>query len=332
MDIKINYGSSPAVFPDIRGVKGWTASDISVLAALCFEASLRGDLNALATAVKSTTDAVQTSLAFWSAAGIITEADLSSVSGAAEGTKVPDVIPLPPDVRPSYTGKELAEVIDSTNGLKRLIDECQRIAGKLFSMAEIGQLVGLVDYLHLDAEYVIMLFMYCVERDKKSVRYIVQTAYNLADEGIATIPHLEEYMQRHSRLNNLTGRLRKLFGFGDRELTAKEDEYVNRWCMEFGYEFDVIKRAYEITIESTSKHKLSLPYLNKILQNWNTAGYRTLDEVDAALAAYRRSREEARLQTVVPESSFSTDEFFELALKRSYEKLSKNSSGGKDGN
>ena len=53
--------------------------------------------------------------------------------------------------------------------------------------------------------------------------------------------------------------------------------------------------------------------MNKVLQNWYNSGYKTLDEVDNALAEYRRTHENG-----TTESSFDTDEFFEAALRRSY--------------
>ena len=61
---------------------------------------------------------------------------------------------------------------------------------------------------------------------------------------------------------------------------------------------------------------MSFPYIDKILQNWREKGYRTLVEVEAAELGRRE-------QPRTGESSFDTDEFFKLALERSYENLKK---------
>lgn len=84
-----------------------------------------------------------------------------------------------------------------------------------------------------------------------------------------------------------------------------------RWVGEWGFDFPVIERAYEITVDSI--HEPSVPYVNKILETWYTTGYKTLEDVTAALAENGKKSAEAQKN-----SSFDTDDFFELALRRSY--------------
>ena len=73
---------------------------------------------------------------------------------------------------------------------------------------------------------------------------------------------------------------------------------------------DMIAKAYEVTVSNTQGP--SMDYANKVLENWHSAGYMTPEEVDAA-------RAERKAQKSLPEgTSFSTDEFFEAALLRSY--------------
>jgi DnaD/phage-associated family protein len=71
----------------------------------------------------------------------------------------------------------------------------------------------------------------------------------------------------------------------------------------------ILSNAYEITVDSTSKP--SIPYANSILERWYAEGYRTLEDVDAALAEYKRKK-------AGDGSSFDVDEWFEAALKRTY--------------
>ena len=53
-----------------------------------------------------------------------------------------------------------------------------------------------------------------------------------------------------------------------------------------------------------------MPYANKILERWFADGYKTVADVDAALADYKRKKSGG--------SSFDVDEFFEAALRRTY--------------
>ena len=115
------------------------------------------------------------------------------------------------------------------------------------------------------------------------------------------------------RLEAEEGKLRTLFGLGTRTLTKKEQTCIADWTAK-AYPYELIVRAYEICVGYTDK--VSFPYIDKVLQNWREKGYRTLVEVEAAEA-------ERRDQPQTGASSFDTDEFFKLALERSYENLKK---------
>ena len=72
---------------------------------------------------------------------------------------------------------------------------------------------------------------------------------------------------------------------------------------------DIVLRAYEITVEKTGKYTIS--YLDKILTNWHTTGYTTIEEIDEAQSRYSENKKEEN------KGSFDTDDFFERSLKRS---------------
>ena len=82
----------------------------------------------------------------------------------------------------------------------------------------------------------------------------------------------------------------------------------------------MIENAYELTVNSTGE--ASLPYAGKIMDNWFKAGYSTLEQAKEAEFTYKKKKENEKQS----DSSFDNDEFFEAALKRSYENLGKKSS------
>jgi len=61
--------------------------------------------------------------------------------------------------------------------------------------------------------------------------------------------------------------IRDCFGLGNRRLTNKEKEYIDKWCNDYMFDFCNIKLAYEHTIESIGK--LSFSFLEKILNDWH---------------------------------------------------------------
>ena len=54
----------------------------------------------------------------------------------------------------------------------------------MFSTAEINILVGMVDFLALDGDYIMLLCQHCVDDGKRTMRYVEKTALALVDQGV----------------------------------------------------------------------------------------------------------------------------------------------------
>ncbi len=300
MKYEINYGNRVVSLPAAALDKLSTAGDteLKVLLAIC------SDAEDIATVAGCNESAVASALAFWRGTGIL--------SGEKKGTerKVARHATVP-----TYTGEELSRIIDE-NGLAMIIDACQGITGRVFNVTEVNRIAALNSYLGLSGEYILLLFSYCAEHGKTNLKYIEKTGYDLYDEGVDTVEKLEEHIRRREEFHQLENKLRTLFGMGDRAFTASEKKHFSQWFDEFGYSIDIITEAYDITVEKTGK--LSLPYLSKILSNWYSKNLRTLEDVKASLAEYEKAKAE---DTKDQSSSFDVDEFFELALKRSRDKI-----------
>ena len=143
------------------------------------------------------------------------------------------------------------------------------------------------------------------------MRYAEKMAISLYDEGITTLPALQECLKQKEQMEEVEGKIRTLFGMSSRALTTKERKQINTWLFTHHYGMDVITKAYEIAVDAIGKS--SIPYTNSILERWAVAGLRTLEEIQKA--------EEARTAPKTPASpgnSFDTDDFFDAALKRSF--------------
>lgn len=301
MKYEINYGNGVVSVPAaaLEKLKGTGEAELKVLLAICSGAE------DIASVTGCDLSGVESALAFWRGAGII--------SGEAQKRPEPKVSRHA--TVPAYTGEELSRIIDQ-NGLAVIIDECQSLTGRVFNITEVNRIAALNSYLGLSGEYILLLFSYCAEHNKTTLKYIEKTAYDLYDRGVDSTETLEEYIRREEEKHALENKLRKLFGWGERSVTPAEKKHISTWADEYCYTYDIIEEAYNITVEKTGK--LSLPYLSKILSNWHGKNLRTLDDVRASLAEYEKSKEHEQQNNG---SSFDVDEFFELALKRSRDKI-----------
>ncbi len=319
MKIEMVYGSDVLSLPKkviLAKLGEAELEDLAVLLTIASDDALRSaPEDNIARAAESLGMAVsrfESAIAFWRGAGAI------RTSGKAKAPKVTETAKEPPekaekplqkDELPDYSGEEIASFVEGNAGMKSLIDACQQSLGKIFNVSDVRILVGMCDHLSLDHDYILTLIAYCARIGKRSMRYIEKMAITLHDEDVDSTAALEDYIKRAEAGREAEGKIRALFGMGSRAMSAKEKRIVAKWTTEWNIDFSLIERAFDITVDKI--HEPSLPYTNGILEKWRSAGYETAQDVDRALEEYKQNKPESG-------SSFDTDEFFELALSRTY--------------
>ncbi len=352
-EIAIQYGNSVFVLPgkvsEVLDRAG--ADDLKVLMVLCADPAMcRGcdDENWLTTIAEkagSDADAVTAALAFWRGAGVITQGGKTRASkkvatasqaqvAPAEVSETPSTVqevvtPKAKVIRntdlPRYTTEELTKLLESRKELLGLINECQRIWGKMFNTHEVNIILGLVDYLGLEFDYVLSLLAYCqgVQERRgmpKSLRYVEKTAYGLYDEGVQDVSALNAKIQQMAYMAETEGKLRTLFGMGSRALTPKEKKCFSTWLYDFGYDMEIIRMAYDVTVDAKGAPNIS--YMNSVLANWHKEELRTPEAIRHAQELHKQSQggqsKPAGQRSAPPSSgSFDTDDFFSAAVRRS---------------
>lgn len=330
MKYKINYGNGVGVFPksvfDVIARAG--SVELKVLLGVC---SLEGsvDIKKLSKLISCPESDVKDAISFWRGAGIIEVLDGEAktefeVENTAQVTALKRSEKMSPTVEekggeqekklkksnelPRYTSEELAVILESREDIVSLINESQNIIGKVFNLKEISVIIGLIDYLGLDSEYILILLTYCVSIDKKSLHYIESTAFSLYDAGVTEPAQLTEEIRRRELAASSEGQIRKIFGIGTRAFTSKEKKFIYSWLNDMRYTVEIITRAYEVSANATGK--ASFPYTNAVLERWNSENLRTLEEIEAA---DKKNQESAANDG----SSFDTDDFFAAAVRRS---------------
>lgn len=332
MKISLIYGTEAIVLPGKAAgyIDKASKKDIKVLFALSSTCKKTGSEDDIIRSVaeKCGIDeaAVGLSLAFWRGAGLIDvndedETDEDKVSvvatekgraqsaavGSNDSGKKEEKKLLPEDELPNYTTAELNGILSDRHEAAQLIDECQTLMGKMFNPHEVSIVLGMLDYLKLDSEYIILLFDYCSRAGKKSLHYIRKLAFSLYDDGITETEELRTHIKKLEAFAEAEGEIRRLFGMKSRALTTKEKKFITAWTSDLGFGIDMIKKAYEITVDSTNG--ASLAYANAILERWQSEGIRTPEQADA---------EKQEKQAAAKNGSFDTDSFFEAALQRSF--------------
>ena len=316
--INVNYEGGAAAMPIalLKCIESASKTDIRVLVAALSCTSMGGFTCEEVTALAGVDEKqMSASIKFWTEKGIFSESAIEEPRETnevkSEEAKIVGATVRRSDEVPSYSPGELSVILERRKEASHFIDECQRLMGKMFNTHEINIILGLADYFGLEWEYIMTVVSYCGKKGKRSVKYAEKLAISMSDSGIETVEELITKLSEMDAASENESRVRSLFGMKARALTAKEKKFIGVWFGKMGYNIDIVSRAYEITVNATGE--ASVPYTNAILERWSSEGLRTIDEIDASI---EKKKNEARGESA---GSFDTDDFFEAALRRSFD-------------
>ena len=322
--MKLNFKQEVLVLPAsvLSHLDAATPEQLRVLLWLASDLSLVSKHRQLAKLAGCNTATAQNAVTFWCNCGILGEAGESVPTMATVSEEeVPTKKKLQrADELPNYTSTELAELLEARASVRVLIDEAQRILGKMFNPNDINIMVGMIDYLGMNEECILLLLAHCKRIGKSNLRAIEKYAYAMVDKGINDVESMEDEICTVEAMHTFEGEVRALFGMKSRALTSKEGKMLSAW-LSFGYNIDIVRMAYEITVNATGEP--SLPYTNAILEKWNANAWKTTDEIEAGMNAEREKREGNTNTQKELGNSFDTDDFFEAALQRGFRERSR---------
>lgn len=342
MKIGFNYGTYVFVIPGIvrEHLSDASADDLRVLLSVCADPGMPVRKRAKVLGIGEAD--VTAAISFWRGAGVIfTDRDAkpadddgvksvdvsaaSDKSGEAENASAPgkpvQKRRLPKDGGvPKYTTAELTAALSVTDK-KALVEYCQQSIGRIFNTAEAEKVVGICDYLNVSTEYVAILCDSLVDEkgDRMSLHILEKTAIELYDRGITSADSLIACFEVRKNAKTIEGKVRSLYGFGARSFTAAEKRMMEKWA-EARFEDGMIEYAYELTVNATGDAPIK--YTDAIIDRWIADEVKTLDAAKSREDEYQKTkvpRPRKNAKSAQPsQSSFSTDDFFEAALMRSY--------------
>ena len=265
---------------------------------------------------------VISAVSFWRGMGLV-NAGKKGTSKPAASKKQEKKSLLPSSVRDTdtrtYTGEEIASILQKKPEVASLLDFAQSRLEKVFSPSDVAKLVYLEDYILMTPPMIMKIIDYCVDMDKKSMRYVEKTALSIYDEGVENYAALEEYFEKKKKSKSEEGIVRSIMGIGERNFTAAEKVHISKWFGEYSSSEELITLAYEKTIASISKP--SVPYMSKLLQRWHENGYKTSADVANGSSAANKSKniDLAAFDEAIPAKKQNTenlpglnlDDFFE---------------------
>lgn len=324
--IYVNKAVAPA---DVSAaLKNADENDLRILSLLLLTADSEGcaTLSGIEELLELDRSDALASVKFWRGAGVLTSCKtvLAEKSESKESVTAHKggVVSTFTGVE-AYTNDELARILEM-NVRSEFIDEAQKIMGKIFNKNEVGKLVGITEQLGFEPEAVLAILSYCVRLEKKSLSYAEKIAISFHDEDIFTAEEIHARIDQLEKRNSAQERIRGLFGFGGRALTTSEKKLFAAWTEDFGYSFEIIQKAYEITVDTI--HEPAPKYTNGILKKWYENGLETTEQIDEYIAAEKQKSAKAikqpqangRTAAKTVQKNEDMEDWFEQRLKNTF--------------
>lgn len=227
------------------------------------------------------------------------------------------------------SGIEMSDIVLSDSNVKTAIDECANICGTVsFSVSDKAKIISLINDERMQCEAVVLLFSYY--RDyfeavggKVSVSAVYRNACRLR---LHTLEDVAKFIEDEKRRNGSESKLRRLFGIGARQLTAKEGEFFRLWTVEWAFSFELIEEAFNRANDAGAQKPM--PFMSSILLKWHDNGVTDLEGVKKCDERFKEESGSIKRTSSKPNKrndglyhSLNTEEAFNDAIGRSYELL-----------
>jgi len=156
------------------------------------------------------------------------------------------------------------------------------------------------DRYQFDEDVMYALFQHCYEHNGLHTNYIEKVAESWYNRNIREFSELELYMEEYNKFKNIRGMIIKKLKLG-RNLTEYEDALVEKWVLDYGYDFDIIELALKKTVSKTNPN---FSYINKIISDWNAKGLKDKESILLEMQNFekdKKSRGSSKKDSAIPQ-------------------------------
>jgi DnaD/phage-associated family protein len=221
---------------------------------------------------------------------------------APKAAKPKHILSRPQKPDSEFVAKRMTESTE----IACLMQSAQEILGRLISSGESATLLMIHDDFGLPSDVIVMLLQYAASVGRANMRYIEKTAMNWADDEINTHEKAEERLRLLSEKQKAWRTVEQAIGIPHRAPSSREEAFAPVWVRDWGFGPDMIREAYDRTIDGAGKYKPG--YMNRILERWHKEGVTTTKQA-AEEQMERASSKKKAAKREKPAPTFDIDEY-----------------------
>ena len=300
MSIRINLGEWGSVFaiPTSivdRHIKIASPLQLKIILFLLRNSEITYTIEQLSGIFSAHQEDVKDSIDFWVERGVICDNKCELVPATEKTTQPAEELPVvqekseikketPKTVRRTQTRLTKPDIISaaqrvsSDDSLQHLLAEVEAALSKPLSCGDTSTIVMLYDTCGLPAEVIAMLVHYCVSIDKGNMRTIERIGVEWSDCGIDSLEAADNKISQIKQSSENWNTVKGIFGLKNAgSATKKQLSYADKWVGEWHFSGDMLRQASEICVDQTGD--LSMPYIDKILKRWQSAGIFKIEDI-----------------------------------------------------
>ena len=207
--------------------------------------------------------------------------------------------------------RDIAAEMTENKELSDLYTIAAEILERPLKKRDMETLYWFYDELEMSPEVITLLLEYCVSKDKRSMSFIEKTAIQWHKNGVTTLGAVDKFISGEKEKESYIGTLKKLFNFGDRKLSKSEEDTLCKWRADYGMDEDMVSLAYEYCLDAI--HRLSFPYMDKIMSRWNELGIKTIEAAEKDHDDFKSGKKNA---SIFGESGMSDEEIEKIIREK----------------
>lgn len=189
-----------------------------------------------------------------------------------------------PAGRPAPVKPQLREVLAYQRQhpeFASLLEDVSARLGKPLGHGDTATLLYLLDTVGLPPHVILTEVVYAVSIGRGNMRYIEKLALDWADQELTTLEAVDEHIRYLERCRTAAARVETLLEL-PRPLSAAHACLAEKWLEQWHVREDMLIRAAAITTEKTGR--LTVPYMDKILERWQAEGIDAPEKIPATAA------------------------------------------------
>ena len=206
------------------------------------------------------------------------------------------------------TIETICEELEKNMEFRDLYEDVQNKLHAIINPHELEIIFNL--YNRMESELLLKIAEYCGEKSgknpKSAVNYFEKTALGLCNDGIVTAKQYDEYIESAKKVSEYEVKIRKIFGLGDKKLSAKERGFIKVWATEYNFSDEMIIEGFN---KAVNVNKATIPYINAIYLSWHEKGFKNTEDIKSEFNKNTGAKKS--------DPEFNSEQFFEKLVRKS---------------